>query len=333
MPQYINAILRRKLGLGNRVTRDAGHITPMRALEMTVARAGQDCLRLPLKANRLTEAPLTPETVGMALPEDALIFTLEAGGEVRGAIALDAICLVAVVRALTTGLGVEDLSSSRAPTMTDAELCRGFAAAIVAGFTRVLEGHPAAREITGLVPGRRMSSGVQAENALPPRRYRGFSVGIGAADGRALGHLSLVVPWDAYRPLADDETGEGAESWTKGLTDRVSDSTLGLDAVLHRMDMPLSAVAGLAKGDRLMIPRRALGEISLMTATGTEVGQWKLGQLDACRALRLVSEGPKAQIVSADPEDQAEDATVVEPASGGRAGAVTSDAALRTAAE
>ncbi|MFV0244315.1 MAG: hypothetical protein ACK5IB_04750 [Qingshengfaniella sp.] len=305
MAHLENTVLRRKLAHDR--PDDPARPTPGRAFRQAVTQAALRNLKLTVSAAKLAETPLAVEQIPPLLPDNALCFVLDGPGDRRGVVMLDSEGLASVVQALTTGFeGAEP--PVRAPTATDAELCRRFLAEFVSGFSKRLIGHPAEPLVRGLVPGRALRMMRMVTNALTEGRYRGFTAKLNFADGAASGQLFLAVPWETPAPTGSLDGADDVTGWDQRLEARVLASHVDLDAVLGRLVLPLSKVAGLKVGDLVTLPYRALSELVLEAPDGTTAGLWRLGQAEGCRAIRLLAE-------TAVPEDLDDDVQV-DPATG-----------------
>lgn len=268
-------------------------MTAARAWHATLPRAADDHLGIELAVLSVQEA---------AGPGDALIADLSGGdtgdqagdcllllmrdGQGRsGLCALDPAFLAAVIEAQMTGrVGTAPIAARR-PTATDAAIVSGLVDAICAAFD------DAVSENTLLPPwrGARFAAFLPDTRAAlmtlpdgPLHRVRIVAdLGAGARQGR----LFLMMP---PAQSAADRAAQGARrSLGQDLRPVVVEGRVTLEAVLHRLRLPLARIGSLAPGDLIPVPTGALGAISIEGSDGRRVAAARLGQLDGRKAVRM----------------------------------------------
>jgi flagellar motor switch protein FliM len=126
------------------------------------------------------------------------------------------------------------------------------------------------------------------------RVYR-LRLKLGAAATRETG-LLWAVPATGRGP-APQRPGPPADAmpdadpgapWADRMEGAVADAHVVLDAVLHRLTLPLSAVLGLTPGAEIPLPADALETLRIEGAGGRRICAGRLGQARGQRAARLV---------------------------------------------
>lgn len=284
--------LKRKAG-ADRPEPDHGLVTPVRALRLAVSRAAQEVLRVQFRGGDVTEARSTLGDMGESLPKSGLWVLIRGPGAAAGVVTLDPSLLAAVLQAQTTGRVTGAQVSERQPTQTDAIMARRFLTVLLETFALRLEGSPAARWAAGFQPRDRIADVARLPHLLPDVVYRGLVVDVDIAAGQRSGRLGLVMPQDPPG-LAEGAADAGAEpdmraeAWAGALAQQVLDSPAILEAVLHRLEIPLSELPRLQPGFVLMLPKQALHSVSLEGGDGVSAGVARLGQSQGRRAVKLV---------------------------------------------
>jgi len=315
MTQHQPTVLQRKAGAG-RPAPDHGVVTAATALRLAVSKAGQDVLRTRLDAGEVGESRLTLGAMAAELPARGLHVLLRGSGGAAGLVALDASLLTAVLQAQTAGRVTDAPVAERAPTQTDAILARRFLAVLLDSFGARLAGRPAAIWAAGFQPRERVADAARLPHLLADTAYRALETEVDIAGGLRRGRLLVILP----RAGAEEATlppapGEGAPpdttrtAWREALAGRVLDSPAALEAVLCRIEIPLSEIAGLAPDRVLPIPARALGEVALEAVDGRVAATGRLGQTKGSRAVKILRAGSAAaQPAAADSEDEPQSA-------------------------
>lgn len=284
--------MQRKAG-ADRPEPDHGRVSPAGALRLAVSRAAQEVLKVPLRAGDVAETRLTLASMAEALPPSGLWVMLRGPGTAAGLVTLDTSLLSAVLQALTAGRVSGSGASDRAPTQTDAILARRFLTVLVETFAARLEGSPAARWAAGFQPRDRVSDPARLPHLMADAVYRGMSVGIDIA-GLRPGALGLILPHDPPgdgRQVADIEAGPDPRvaEWQSALADKVMDSPVPIEAVLHRLELPLADLSRLRPDMLLPLPAQAITAVSLEGADGRRTGTGRLGRSEGHRAVKILA--------------------------------------------
>lgn len=264
---------------------------PARALALAVPRAAQEELGLAIGVRDLAESMPDLDAIEAAAGNHALLALLAGRGDATGLAVLSAELIGAVVAQRMTGRVPSTPAPGRPPTRIDAEMARDLIDRVLGEFEDPLVD----RAETGWVPGYRFHSCVNDSRllrfSLADMAYHGFQMDLDIADGTTGGTLFLALPAisaakqvDAV-PLAD-------EAWSNALRGNVMGVEMTIEAVLARLRLPLSKVAGMQAGDVLPLPRQALAEVRLEAAGRAMVASGRLGQCRGDRAVKIAGDAP-----------------------------------------
>ena len=288
-------VIRRKTERG-RLPPDAAPMTVARALALALAKSAQDLLSLPMRTTQLADRRMTLADLPEALPPQALLALIAGPGEALGLVALAPPLVAALIEMQTMGRLGGVAPPARRPTRTDASLAQGYIDAVLAGFEAAL----AEMDEVVWAGGFRYASYLEEPRPLgfllEDTGYRVFDAGLVLGDdGARQGGLLLALPAHGRGP--GPRRGAGADGtdaapgeaalWSQRLHDQVLGCPAALDAVLHRLTLPLAQVLSFAEGATLPIPRAALEDLRLEGEGGGVVAHGRLGQNGGFRALRL----------------------------------------------
>lgn len=129
----------------------------------------------------------------------------------------------------------------------------------------------------------RGASGPHASPRAPSRPA------VGTAAGAAAGAAAGPDPRAGGGGVAPEADTDGAQPWQHSIAQAVSGVSAELEAVLHRVSLPLSQMLALRAGSELILPPEALAQVRI-EAGGRIVASGRLGQHSGMRALRLSGE-------------------------------------------
>lgn len=262
-----------------------GAATPTRALRIALTRAAESAAGLSVTALGAADETLALPDLLARLADDWLLIGLDSDNG-PGVCALDPALFLAVVEMQTRGSLAPAEPAHRLPTLADAALAepvlRSFVAelpALAAG--TALDGWPGV-----CTPGPRQADRRALGLILPECAFRMVSVscwlGIAERQGSFLMALPALPPSDP-----NDDRAARRRQWGQALSQRVLAAPLGLEAVLHRLQMPLAALGELAPGRKLALPGVRLAGVELLSPDGTHVAHGRLGQSGGMRAVRI----------------------------------------------
>ena len=257
-------------------------MTAPRAWHLALPRAAEEELGLSLSVRAVAETTQPVAAALDGLPEDGLLLALRDAGGRAGLCCLDADLLGAVIETLTTGQVLPAAPQSRRPTGVDAALAKGVVDAALSAFDAEVAGmteRPAAADLRGQghLPDIRAGSMLLTDGTVQVTRIE-----VDLADGARRGRLVILAAPRTPRP------GRGRRPLAEDLRPVVMEGQVALQAVLHRVVLPLSRIRGLAPGQVLSVPATALAALSVEGGDGRTVAAARLGQVDGWKAVRLV---------------------------------------------
>ena len=276
-----------------RLLRGAAHepsrgLTPARALRLSLARAAQASVDLPLTVIAVQEEMLPLEAALDRLDAEALLIAVEGPGGTAGVAAIDAQLRCAVVE-MQTLCGLDrDPATGRAISATDVALCAPLVDAMLADLDRNGEATELAGWTAGMAAGARIADIRRAGLTLSSGEMRlvRLTVDLGA-EGRE-GTFAMVLP-PAARPASDPPP---ADTFGPRLRDTVMCAPADLQAVLHRMRMTWREVETLTVGQVLPLAGITVGSVRLEGTGGRLVAQARLGRAAGLRAVRIGAAAP-----------------------------------------
>lgn len=311
--------IRRKIEASTKPA-EAGLAGAERSWRLALARSARDCFALDLEVTRLTcDRRSLPELLDMP-PELALIAVLEGPREALGLIVLSPPVLAALLEVQTIGKVSPHPPTARKPTRTDAAMVAGFIDVALEMLEDGLQTDPDLIWTSGFRYASFLDDPRPLGLLLEDCPYRVLQTEVSLALGVKTGGLMLVVPADGRgeRPLGMVDLHEPAEerAFAAALGDQVMAVDCVLEAVLHRMTIPLSAVMALQSGDLVPLPMAALDRIGLEGGDGRRLAEGRLGQNRGMRAVRLAPPAMVAapQIEEAEVEVEGEAMEIEMPA-------------------
>lgn len=267
-----------------------GEMTAARALRLALVRAAEAAAGLRLSVQGVSQEVLALDAMCDRLPHGELILALTRKEVPAGLAALDSELRAAVLEAQTLGAPTPVRAEARPPTETDAALAVPVIDAFLSEFLDLgagtaLGGWTRASRSGGTLEGPRA-----ARLTLPEADYRlvGLSVTLGAGDRE--GVLLLALPAAISVATAVDSDSASSASWRASLEAATLGAPLTLEAVLARVELPVSRLSELAAGTVLPIDGASIEDISVEASGGHVVGAARLGRLGGLRALRMQSE-------------------------------------------
>jgi flagellar motor switch protein FliM len=312
-------VIRRKTEAG-RPTQDSAPMTPARALGQALSRTAQEQMALPLRIEKVVEQRMTLADLPEVLEERALLALLDGPGEGIGLMALAPSLLAGLIEMQTMGRLASVAPPGRRPTRTDAAMTIRFIDAVLEG----LEGMLAQMEAVTWAGGFRYASYLDDPRPLglllEDAGYRVFQaelvLGLG---GLRTGRIVLALPALGRGPRPSPVPGQGegegvpqpgsalgAALWQEQMQRTVLQAPVALEAVLHRLTLPLAAVLTFKPGTLLPVPLAALEALSIEGLGGGGVAQGRLGQHQGMRAVRLRGEAEADTGAEAPPARQAD---------------------------
>ncbi|MRX51054.1 hypothetical protein GI374_11460 [Paracoccus sp. S-4012] len=265
-----------------------------RAVAGALARAAERTHGLALYAERIRLQGLSLAEIAETLPEGGLLAVVEGPGEALGVVALCPLAVAALIEMQAMGRLAAQAPAARRPTRTDAAIAAGFVNQALAEIAAATAALPFGAGLEGY----RYASHLDDPRPLPLMLEE---VGFRAIDARlrlgpggrreARVFIALPGPDAVGRKLAEPAAAPAPVNPPKRprrtLAAAVAAAPVPLTAVLCRRSVTLRELRQLAPGATLTLPRAALGEVTLETATGQTVARGRLGENDGAYAVRL----------------------------------------------
>ncbi|WP_157973492.1 FliM/FliN family flagellar motor switch protein [Tropicimonas sp. IMCC34043] len=297
------SVLRRMAGAGRNRAPDARAVLPARALSSALAKAASSVVSIAVRVTSCSERIASLSDLLETLPERGLLALLEGPEDGQGIAVFDFGLLSAVVEMQMTGALSPGTPPPRRVTRTDAALAADLIDAVLIGFETALLGREESRWASDFGYASHVEDLRPLGLMLEDVDYRIFGLSVDIESGGRKGQFVLALPARGRGPIRmPPDAGEGTAAedpdeglWRRALEDSVRDGDVRLDAVLHRIRLPISTIANLRPGDELPIPFAAIDRVQL-TAGGLQgFGRWRLGQSHGHKALRLGQDGGALQ--------------------------------------
>lgn len=302
-----SSVLMRKTG-ADAPSAGGAPLTPGRALSHALERAAQDLMGLALRVTALREDRMGLAELPELLEERSLLAVIEGAGTALGLFALGPAAFPPLIEMQTMGRLSPAAPAPRRPTRTDAAMSAGFIDAVLAGLEAALAGQDAAAWAGGYRYASFLDDPRPLGLLLEDVGYRVFRADLAfGEEGARQAALVWAVPAAARKPAlphpgAPPRPGPAElaaqESWGRRMEHSVMGAQVTLDAVLHRVTLPLSSVLALRPGAEIALPAASIETIGLEGADRRVLSKGRLGQLRGQRALRLeamtLSDGAEA---------------------------------------
>lgn len=290
-------IIRRKLDAGRHAAPEDRRVRPVRALSAALSKAAEDLMGLALAAGSGSEHIASLSDLLERLPENGLLAVLEGPRDGQGLFAFDSSALAAIIEKLTTGSVGTAPPSLRRPTRTDAALAADLIDGTLQRFETALAGREDFRWASGFGYSTHVEDIRPLGLLLEDIEYRIFGLTLDFELGRRQGRMLLALPAQGCAEIPPDAAsgvppdGPADPDWAPGLAARVLQGEVSLEAVLHRFQLPISAVGALRVGDEIPIPVSALDNLRFAGAEKIPLGRCRLGRSNGFRAVRLGAGG------------------------------------------
>lgn len=270
-------------------------MSPVRALRLAVPKAAEQELRMPVTASEISETQLGHGELGDLIPEHALLAHLTASDGAKGLVVIDPQLLAGIIEMQTTGRVIAAKAVARPPTRTDVTMSESFVNQIFGLLEEILGANQRGPWFYGYRMGQRIDGPRKLGIVLEEGAFIVCQITLDLCFGAKEGGLILAVPAGVRTAGRDGAVTADQEDWRAALQSTVLGSEVRLEAVLHRVSMPLSEVVQLKEGQVLTIPRQALSAVRLEGGAREKAGCARLGQAQGFRAVRLVEEAAAGQ--------------------------------------
>lgn len=266
-------------------------MSPQRALRLALEKTADEDLSLALIAASCERTKMDHAGLIDLIPDAMLLILIDGPDGATGVLAMDGAILSSLIEVQTMGRVLPRPAPDRPVTRTDAALAAPLVSGVLARVTDHLSDHPDRHWACGYRFGAmiedRRSLGL-ALMAPDYPQYHVFRLPLDIGPGVRTGEVLLGLP---LRPDPAVVAAAEPADPSRQLQDRVLAAPARLDAVLCRLQLPLSAIRALSVGDVLAVPPEAMREISIEVAGARRLATARLGKLDGLRALRLNPSG------------------------------------------
>ncbi|PYF08614.1 flagellar motor switch protein FliM [Rhodobacter viridis] len=296
--ERLQTVMRRKAEAG-RPASDGSPITAERAIVQAISKVAQDMFQLPAQVMNVTEGRRTLADLPEAIEPFSLIAIIEGPEESMGIVALPPETLSVLIEVQTTGNLAKGPGQPRKPTRIDASMVADFIDATLGLIEETLVETEAVVWAGGFRYASYLDDPRPLGLLLEDMGYRLWQLEVGFGHGferkgqivwavpvNGRGHSLRRMPGLAEAgPITPDR--EAAE-WAHRMENSVMGAQAQLDAVLHRVTLPLAAVMGLRAGMDIPIPSDALENLTVEGVGRRKLSAARLGQHRGLRAVRLV---------------------------------------------
>lgn len=263
-----------------------------RSWRVVLARAARDAMAMGLEVTRLDQLHVSLAEVLDMPPDRAMIAVLEGPCDGLGLMAISAPILAAMTEMQTIGRVSAAQPTPRKPTRTDAAMVAGFVDTALAGLEAALA------EAADLI----WAGGFRYASFLDDPRplglllediaYRVLVADVSVEGGTRTGQVLMALPaaGRGQRPKAVAHVLQAAETghaFAADLADQVDGSACVLQAVIHRLTCPISAVLALQVDDVVPMALASVDRIWFEGLDGQRIAEGRLGQNRGMRAVRL----------------------------------------------
>ena len=277
--------------LARMVRRDAAAtpdvpLTASRAVRLAITRAAETSIGLVLQSDSVLEQGLDLDPLVEAVPDDGVILGLTRGGGVAGVLICSPVLAHAAMSVQVTGRVDPGQPDDRRLTAADIAMLRPFAEALLRELGETTPRTALDGWIDGVRLGRRIEDRRGVGFALADQPFRLIRVPLDIHGTELPAEIVLALPQqpglrNVVKPAAP------VADWEDRFRAAVMDAPARLDAVLHRLRMPLTQATHLKIGQVVPLTGCTLGRVRMVAGDGRTVARGRLGQIAGQIAVRL----------------------------------------------
>ncbi len=264
-------------------------MTTTRSWKIAVPRAAEDTLGVQASVLRVEESREVRDKLAGLVAENALIVLIEGAEERFGVAIVSPPVLSGFIEATTTGRIASRPVTPRVPTRTDAMIVADLLDAVLERFEANLAEMEDAPNLAGYRYAAPLGDARAMALTLADGPYSIYQLTLDLGGGVRQGEIAVAFPVAPKGTARQD-----VAAFQHALAENVMSAPSELEAVLHRVQMPLSQVTRLQAGDVLRVPLSALAAVHVAAVGGPEVARARLGQQGGFRAVRVTSVGGTA---------------------------------------
>ncbi|MEM1363950.1 MAG: hypothetical protein AAGF94_20010 [Pseudomonadota bacterium] len=306
----------RKKALNGREDFDARAMSWSKAARLSLERVSDRLFDLQLSVRTVEQVNHTLSELREVVSGDRLIMLLDAYGDLNGddaqtgvsgraAVILDRGLVQTLVEVQTRGRITEAELETRPFTHTDAAVAAQLIDPVLASVDDMMNYSPHSPDPLRLRYGDKVEDARALLLALEAPDYVLFRISLDIESGMRSSDVLLAIPDDMLRPPPPAKDTDEAETGTFDLSSMALSAPIALNAVVARLNMPLSRVCNLKPGDRLTVESSALTATELVGSKGFVLGKVVLGQMNGFRAVRLGPETSEEAVASLEAEQKA----------------------------
>lgn len=255
------------------------------AAEAAVGKAARELFDTRATLGTPKAARLSRPDLLAALPQPVMAWPLPARRAPFGLLALDALLVNALVELATNAPDALVFRDQRLPSAIDAALCRPFCARFVELLIGGFSDDPHLPDLPAMNPEHHETDPHRLTYQLDQGDHDMFSASVSFQDGLRGGVMVIALPVS----LRTGQLSGGARraDWRQRLEAHVASAPLALRADIEQIEMPLSRLLALSRGDLLPISATALGDVSLHAGDGRILIKGRLGQKGTKKAVSI----------------------------------------------
>lgn len=283
MSKTVSAALARKLSAGQEGTGSKPRAL-LRALRLAIARAAVERFKLSASVIAAKQVSKCQEVVTSGL-EDGQMFLLFATKEGRVAsVVLDVGLVSAIIQMQTMGQVFADPPQPRALTDTDAAMVVPLVEDMLERARELVDDQSDAARLNGYEFASRAVDRRMLSLALVEDGYDGFEFTVELEGGVRQGTLRILLPEIS---VAEGQATHADLEPLKTLSQAAGVVPAELNAVICRMNLPLTTLSDLGIGDLLPLAGARLDRIDIAAIDRTKATTGRLGQCGGQRAVRI----------------------------------------------
>lgn len=261
-------------------------LTSSRALRVAMTRAADKALGLSLTVQSVSEELLTLDDAIGTFPAEYLYISLVSGTDTVGMIGVDTQLRAASIEMQTMGRLSKNTLPERPATSTDLMMLMPLCTMIMTQVAETTLGSELEDWTKGVTIGAKFDSLRAAGLAIEDAEFRAMRLSIELPIGERRAELLLMLP--NHQLAKKIETVKPTDqSWGTKMSAAVALAPATLDAILHRMSLPLWVVDALKVGDTIPLLGATVGSVRLFAPDGVLVAEARLGQSGGKRAVRI----------------------------------------------
>ncbi|GAA6162692.1 hypothetical protein NBRC116590_03960 [Pelagimonas sp. KU-00592-HH] len=260
-----------------------------RLMRRALETAAQDSLGVPLEVRSVRQSSVKHEDLRELFAGFGFMALLE--GRPAAGVAIETPVLGGVVEHQTIGTVLPQGAGERLPTRVDAALMAPLLDDALARYSQSLETADTSFWGRNYAFGAMVPEARTLVLALGDGLYHLFEMEVSLAGGAREGRLVMAFP-DHVEPAEEQEGGDAASETVR---QGVLSAHVTLDAVLARVQLPLSQLQGLAVGETIPLEAGVLDRTWLVMEEGGVSAQVTLGQMNGARAVRLIGQAGRGE--------------------------------------